>query len=600
MANAIAQTVPERSLLERAARVPSLLNQGVESMVAGTLALPVLVADGYIGLYRAARQAMGGKAYEESTMYGSAKAAIIDAGRTLDGSKGKVIQAETQTEKNIVFGTELVTGLVGPGAIKSLKTLSEGATFATAAKATATAAAPAATAAKAGISAEATAGTIGANVGKTAKTKLAGANEDALASLAKAKAAGEAERAGATVASKVAAEGTEAAAKTAVKETAEAAAKTVSKEAVESTSKKILGAAATAGSYAWTSAKVVTFPFRHPVLTLGGLSAGHLATDGWTSEKIWDGAIGGWNLTKEYAPAAADAVFEGSLKLGDGLMGFLATGGKKGAEGLRDHLPPGTPMAIREALGKVGAPKATAGNTPAVGAGAAAEIASAGQDTASEDHEDNDPFNSPQSGPFREVVGKFLNVDPSKVNGKLVSARMAELAKENPLFAMGMGIGTLYGATGAGKSPMERAMGGIAFGLAFGVLFQVIGQMYPGLAPGLMRAVSGAPETLGKAATSIGLKKEGVSSDFGQAANGQTVAPSYQPPASYTARTEMGTNFQQAAAAVPVERKDLNVGRPDAANEGPAAVTQDGQERVNLNRRPAGNDARYTLAANGM
>lgn len=427
--------------------------------------------------------------------------------------------------------------------------------------------------------------TIGAGVGKTAKTKLTDASEDALAAIAKAKAAGEAERAGIKAATKAATEGAEAA--------AGGAAKTVTKEAVESTSKKLLGAAATAGSYAWTGAKIATFPFRHPVLALGGLSAGHLMTDGWTSEKIWDGAIGSWNMTKEYAPAAADAVFEGSLKMGDGLMGFLATGGKKGAEGLKNHLPPGTPMVIREALGNVGAPKAEGDKAPSLTDRAKAAMTgrSAAEHETADAENGADPFSAPEAGPFREFVAQHLKVDASKVNGKLITEKMTQMAKDNPMFAAGMAIGTLYGATGSGKSPMERTMSGIAFGLAFGVMFQLVGQMYPGLAPKLMGALSNVPGALGQGAQAIGLKTDGVSGKFGQAANGETEAPSYQPLPAYTARTDMGANFGQASSG-------LNVGRPGAAPNGPA-IAQDGVEAVDLRRRaPASNAPQYLQTAN--
>lgn len=123
MAEAVA--VPQKSLWERTLRVGNLLNQGVESMVAGTLSLPALVTDGYINIYRMGREAVGGRAFEASDLYSKSKQTLTDTGRKLDGSYGKVVGAQDATERKIVFGTELVTGLVGPGAIKSLKTLAE-------------------------------------------------------------------------------------------------------------------------------------------------------------------------------------------------------------------------------------------------------------------------------------------------------------------------------------------------------------------------------------------------------------------------------------------------------------------------------------------
>lgn len=419
--------------------------------------------------------------------------------------------------------------------------------------------------------------TIGAGVGKTAKTKLTDASDDALAALAKAKAEGEALRAGAKAAAK---EGAEAAAgagaKAAAAEAAAGAgAKAAAKEGVEKTSKSILEVAAKAGSFAWSSAKLVSFPLRHPVLSLGAVSAGDLATGGKSSELLWDGAIGSWNMTKEHAPSVANAIFEGSLKLGDGLMGFVATGGKKGAEGLKDHLPPGTPLVIREALGNVGKPKAEGQKTPSLTERAHAAMTGAGADDEAAndaDAEGVDPLSSPEAGPFRALIAKQLNMDPNAVNGKVLTEKMTQMAKDNPLFAMGMTVGTLYGATGAGKTKMERTMGGIAFGLAFGFMFQFIGKMYPGLTASLMRGFSGLTENLQNGAEKAADKAQGMRSDFENAAQGKTAAPTSQPEATNEARSDVARKFSNAvtpAAPAPgagEERVDLNRRRPEASN----------------------------------
>jgi hypothetical protein len=197
MTNAVTAIEPEKSLWERVKRTGNLLNQGVESMVYGTLSLPALVADGYLDVYRAGREALGGEAFKESDMYARSKQGLTDWGRKMDGSYGKVVGAQDATEQKIVFGAELVTGLVGPGAIKSLKTLAEGKALVNGAATVA--AKPAATAATATADAAKTA-SASAAAPTVAKTKLATANEDVLSALSKAKAEGEAARAGATVA----------------------------------------------------------------------------------------------------------------------------------------------------------------------------------------------------------------------------------------------------------------------------------------------------------------------------------------------------------------------------------------------------------------
>ena len=126
MAEAAAVKEPEKSLWERVGRVGNLLNQGVESMVYGTLSLPALVADGYLNIYRTGREALGGEAFQESNLYARSKQSLTDWGRKMDGSYGKVVGPQNATEAKIVLGTELVTALATPGAIKSLKTLAEG------------------------------------------------------------------------------------------------------------------------------------------------------------------------------------------------------------------------------------------------------------------------------------------------------------------------------------------------------------------------------------------------------------------------------------------------------------------------------------------
>jgi|GEM_PF-4898155 hypothetical protein len=417
---------------------------------------------------------------------------------------------------------------------------------------------------------------------KVVKSKLTDANEDALAALVKAKAAGEAERAGVKA---VAKEATEATASTAAKASTEAAAgiaaKTVTKEAVESTSKKVLGAAATAGSYAWTGVKLATFPFRHPVLTLGGVSAAHLATDGKSSELFWDGAVGSWNLTKEYAPAAASAVAEGTLKLGDGMMGFLATGGKKGASELGEHLPPGTPVVLREALGSVGKPKAE-------GAAAGPSLkdragdAFAGAKDKAEDVAENagDFLEGAHAQPFREMIGKFMGINPQNVNGKTVTAALGQKAKENPAVAMGMALGAMSGmkssnskAEMAWKVPMYTALWGIAFML-----------LGPMLNPLLKMAGNYASDKAQDFKEQRDLKNQFHGAQVEPYANGalpSTAEPKKTP---------------EQVAAPKAEAANASAFRENAVS---ATLASGDTSRVDLRRGPAANRDQYALAMNG-
>lgn len=380
-------------------------------------------------------------------------------------------------------------------------------------------------------------------------------------------------------AERTARETAEATAKAATKEGAEAAAgaaaKTVTKEAAEATSKSLLSTAATAGSYAWTGLKVATFPFRHPVLSLGAVSGAHLLSGGKSSEMIWDGAIGSWNAAKTIAPAATSAVFEGSLKLGDGLMGFLATGGKKGADGLKNHLPPGTPLVLREALGAVGT-KPEGETAPTVQSRASDAVAST-RERIQDAADDIDFMDSPEVGPFRNMIAQHLNMDPAKVNGKEMTAKLGALAKDNPYFAAGMAFGSIYGMMGEGKSKKERAMGAVMYGALFGVAFQFLGQMYPGLAPALMKMLGGVPDMAAKIPGAIGLNTSSLNGNFKAAAEGTSAAPT-SAPAQDTARTPVAAKFEQASSGKPApapapEDVDLRRNRPEAANNASYRMT---------------------------
>ncbi len=585
MADVATVNVPERSLFERVARVPSLLNQGVESMVAGTLSLPALVADGYINIYRTARQSMGGQAFEASNMFDRSKATLTDAGRTLDGSKGKVIQAETTTEKGIVFGTELVTGLVGPGALKSLKTLSEGATFAKTATVAKTEAAAANVTAT-------TAPTATTTTAASSKVRLATANEDVLSILAKAKAEGEAVRTGATAAKTADAAGDAAKATASAADDfakASAAGKSantakVTAEATEATSKSLLSTAATAGRYTWTGAKILAAPLAYPKTFWLSASAGHILTGGATSALVWGGYTGLWNLGKEYVPGATAAAAEGLLKLGDGTVGFLGTGAKMGAKGLADYLPAGiTPPAVRAALGAVDATDRPARETTQThddkGHRTLRDRANEVASGARERVEDMDFMDLPEAGPFRVMIAKQLNMDPAKVTGKELTHKLGELAKDNPYFGIGMAFGAIYGGMGADKNPAQRAMGAVMYGALFGVAFQILGQLYPGLMPGLMKMVGAAPDALAKVPGAIGLNTSSLNGGFKAAAEGTTPAPA-SVPAQDQPRTAVASKFDQAASGMPPALApapeldiDLQRKRPEAANNSAYRMT---------------------------
>lgn len=183
-------------------RFLNLANQGVESMVASTLSIPALVADGYVNLYRAGRQALGGQAFEASDIFERSKKAIINTGREIDGTADKVVGPQNATEQKIVLGADIASSVIIPTGLAGLATKTK--TVATAS--TAARIEPTLTAAK-------TAQT-GADVVKKAKGADALAVEDVTARLAAAKKAGEAERAGQAVA-KATTAATETAAKTA-------------------------------------------------------------------------------------------------------------------------------------------------------------------------------------------------------------------------------------------------------------------------------------------------------------------------------------------------------------------------------------------------
>lgn len=313
------------------------------------------------------------------------------------------------------------------------------------------------------------------------KTTLGTANEDALAALAKAKAAGEAERAGVKA---VAKEATETVAETGTKAGAKAAAKEVTEEAVEKTSgrlasatKAVASAAGTGLSYAWTGAKVVTFPFRHPILTAGAVGLGHVATGGKSSELLWDGAIGSWNLTKEYAPTVAGAVVDAGLTVGDGVTGFFATGAKKGVAEIGEHLPVGTPASVRAVI--------AGAETKLEGArtGSPTQALKDKFEGARDKVEDTvDGMDGADFGPFREMLGQHMGIDPKKVDGKKIVSLLAEKAKQNPEIALGMAFGAMMGmsdsrskAEAVWKVPFYTAIMGVAFMLLGPILKPLMG-----------------------------------------------------------------------------------------------------------------------------
>lgn len=203
-------------------RFLNLANQGVESMVASTLSIPALVADGYVNLYRAGRQALGGQAFEASDIFKRSKKAIINTGREIDGTADKVVGPQNATEQKIVLGADIASSVIIPTGLAGLATKTKiVATASTAARieptlnATTRATEIAANSARAQptLTAAKTAQT-GADVVKKAKGADALAVEDVTARLAAAKKAGEAERAGQAVA-KATTAATETAAKTA-------------------------------------------------------------------------------------------------------------------------------------------------------------------------------------------------------------------------------------------------------------------------------------------------------------------------------------------------------------------------------------------------
>ncbi len=363
---------------------------------------------------------------------------------------------------------------------------------------------------------------------------------------------------------------------------ASAAAKEATKEAVESTSKSLLGVAAKAGSYAWTGAKIVAAPIAYPKTFILGASAGHVLTGGLTSSMIWGGYTGLWNLGKEYVPGATSAVAEAALKLGDGTMGFLKTGAKMGAQGLSEYLPSGlVPTPVRVALGASDASAAResqpSGSDAPTLRDRANAAASGVRERVTDAAEDIDFMNTPEAGPFREMIANQLNMDPAKVTGKELTRKLGQLAKDNPYFGIGMAFGALYGGMGADKNPAQRAMGAAMYGAIFGFAFQFLGQMYPGLLPGVMKMISGAPDVLAKVPGAIGLNTSSLNDGFRSAAEGTSAAPT-NAPEQQNPSTPTASQFAQAASGKPApapapEDVDLRRNRPEAANNAAYRLT---------------------------
>jgi hypothetical protein len=524
--------VPQKSLWERTLRVGNLLNQGVESMVAGTLSLPALVTDGYINIYRMGREAVGGRAFEASDLYSKSKQTLTDTGRKLDGSYGKVVGAQDATERKIVFGTELVTGLVGPGAIKSLKTLAESNAVltagTTAAKATTTATTTAATT---------TAGTAAAKAGGTIEwvaPKLSGETAEFAAQAAAKRAAREAAEAGAT-------------------NTAGTAAKAaaVGEKAIEKTSKGLLGTVASAGlstlQFGWTAGKIITWPVRHWLITGVGLGTAHQLTDGASSRAIIGAGSSAVGYVADKAPGIAAAAADASLWVGDGVMGFFTEGVKEGGEQLAEKLPFGTPAAVRAAVagasakvkGEKGEPSLRERAQDAMSG--ARERAGDAADAAREAADDIDVFDLPEAGPFREMIAKHLGMDPKKVNGKEMMSKMGEMAKNNPYAATGMAFGAMLGMMEGGTKG-QKAMKAMVYGAVFAIGFQMIGQFFPGLMPAI-------GNMLGNGMKGLGLDTNTMKGQFTGAANGLTEAPRTPAPVARTAEAANDPVAQFRASA---------------------------------------------------
>ncbi len=403
---------------------------------------------------------------------------------------------------------------------------------------------------------------------------------------------GAAEFAAKKAAERTAREAAEATAKAAAKEGTEAtakaatgaAAKEATKEAVESTSKSLLGVAAKAGSYAWTGAKIVAAPIAYPKTFILGASAGHVLTGGLTSSMIWGGYTGLWNLGKEYVPGATSAIAEAGLKLGDGTMGFLKTGAQMGAQGLREYLPAGlVPAPLRAALGasdaSVSRDAQQSGPAAPTLRDRANAAASGVRERVTDAAENIDFMDTPEAGPFREMIANQLNMDPAKVTGKELTRKLGQLAKDNPYFGIGMAFGALYGGMGADKNPAQRAMGAAMYGAIFGFAFQFLGQIYPGLLPGMMKMLSGAPDALAKVPGAIGLNTSSLNGGFRSAAEGTTAAPTSSAPAT-SPSTPTASQFAQAASGKPApapapvpEDVDLRRNRPEAANNAAYRLT---------------------------
>ena len=527
--------VPQKSLWERTLRVGNLLNQGVESMVAGTVSLPALIADGYINIYRTAREAAGGKAFEASDYYSKAKQGLIDTGRKMDGSYGKVVGAQTDTEKKIVFGAEIVTGLVGPGAIKSIKTLAEG-------------------------NAALTAGTTAAKAATTTTTTTANAAAKANGTIewVAPKLSGEtAEFAAQAAAKRAAREAAEAGAANTAGTAAKAAA--VGEKAIEKTSKGLLGTVASAGmstlQVGWTAGKIITWPVRHWLITGVGLGAAHQVTDGASSRAIIGAGSSTIGFVADKAPGIAAAAADASLWVGDGVMGFFTEGVKEGGEQLAEKLPFGTPAAVRAAVagaaakvkGEKGEPSLRERAQDAMSG--ARERAGDAADAARDAAEDIDMFDLPEAGPFREMIAKHLGMDPKKVNGKEMMSKMGEMAKNNPYAATGMAFGAMLGMM-EGGTKAQKAMKAMVYGAAFAIGFQMIGQFFPGLMPAIGNMLGGGLK-------SLGLDPSTMKGQFTGAANGLTAAPATPAPVARTAEAANDPVTQFRASADTATRPAL-------------------------------------------
>lgn len=316
-------------------------------------------------------------------------------------------------------------------------------------------------------------------------------------------------------------------------------------ETTKSAVQPVLGAAGTVGGYAWTGAKVaalpITLPLTHSKSFVLGVSGFDILTDGESSKLIWGGYKGLWDLGKEYTPGVTAAVAEGALKMGDGTANFLKTGAKMGAQGLSQYVPPGLGIGGLVAKWGLGIEDAQAANLDADTSVSTDEqvngapshtqhtllertrqLTGSVVDNTGSVVDNADSLDAPDAKPVREMIASYLNMDPAKVNGKLITEKMAQLAKDNPYFGIGMGVGMLTFGTGAGKGIGERAAGAVFGGVVFGVLFQFLGQLWPGMLPGMMRMVAGAPDMLAKIPDAIGLDTSSLNGNFREAVAGRS------------------------------------------------------------------------------